>query len=558
MSPSKGRLGVEVKLRSSDEEYRASLKLFPSEQVVPFGDDSEDLQKPDHSVLNVKTSEPKWVRALKSRNTSVGMSNGCKRHAPYAVFDSGAEQDLIGGVGFAIMHFSDESQSVLGPLPGMGGVTLPKVDAVTAVENDRGEVVLLGVGGVTYDRRTTQYEALFNTHHVRNNNVTVNEVAIEHGGAQSMEVSGPNGKKHKIPLKFNGDIMTLDVREPTQEELMALGVIWILPPMEKITPQSIRRSRIALESFQLQVPDENEQLAPEEEETSPSQSVNPIGKGKRSVAEWKDLLAFPSDKVVEKTLEATTQLQVEPVESERREIPRQHRKKRLPMLHPRRLAGRTDADTVFSTVKSIRGYRCLQVFCHVPSDFIFVRCMQRESSSHGAYQDYIREVGASDLIVTDNSQTQTGKKWEETSRKVMTKQRKFVPMNQNESKVERRIQDVKHKTTLVLQRSMAPLEFWCYGLIFVVDCLNHLAKKSLDWKTSSEVLNGETADISAFRFKFWQPVKFYDPKGFPGSRWVMARFLGIAWDSGDAFTFKIWSEPDGDWKKGREYTRNVV
>ncbi len=38
----------------------------------------------------------------------------------------------------------------------------------------------------------------------------------------------------------------------------------------------------------------------------------------------------------------------------------------------------------------------------------------------------------------------------------------------------------------------------------------------------------------------------------------MARFLGIAWDSGDEFTFKIWSEPDGDWRKGREYTCNVV
>ena len=38
----------------------------------------------------------------------------------------------------------------------------------------------------------------------------------------------------------------------------------------------------------------------------------------------------------------------------------------------------------------------------------------------------------------------------------------------------------------------------------------------------------------------------------------MGRFIGIAWDTGDLFTFKVWSEPDGDWKKGREYTRNMV
>ena len=51
----------------------------------------------------------------------------------------------------------------------------------------------------------------------------------------------------------------------------------------------------------------------------------------------------------------------------------------------------------------------------------------------------------------------------------MTKQSKFIPHNQNENKVERRIQDVKYKTTLVLQRLVAQLIFWCYTFIFVVD-----------------------------------------------------------------------------------------
>ena len=297
---------------------------------------------------------------------------------------------------------------------------------------------------------------------------------------------------------------------------------------------------------------------PEEEKSVLTPDTRPEGKGTRMVEEWKALLAYPSEKVIEKTLDATTQLQVGPVESERREIPRQHRKKRLHMLHPRRLPGRTDADTVFSTVKSIRGYKCVQFFCHVPSDFLFVRCLQRESQSHGAYQDYIREVGASDTICTDNSKTQTGLKWEATSREVMTKQRTFVPHNQNQNKVERRIQDVKHKTTLLLQRSGAPLEFWCYALCYVVDCLNHIAKESLNWKTSFEVLNGDTPDLSPFRFRFWEPVKFYSKSGFPEGQWVMARFIGIAWESGDQFTFKVWSEPKGTWKGGREFVRNVV
>ena len=91
------------------------------------------------------------------------------------------------------------------------------------------------------------------------------------------------------------------------------------------------------------------------------------------------------------------------------------------MRHPRRLSSRTDMDTFFSMVKSICGYLCVQIFCNIDSDFLFARCMQRESHSHGIYQDYIFKVGASELIVTHNSKTQTSKKWEKTSRDVMIK-----------------------------------------------------------------------------------------------------------------------------------------
>jgi len=154
--------------------------------------------------------------------------------------------------------------------------------------------------------------------------------------------------------------------------------------MEKVTPQSIRRSRRALDDFIIRATEKYEEPVPEEELIVQQSEAEPIaGKGKRTVAKWKELLSHPSEEVIEKTLESTTQMQVEPVESERREIPRQHRKKRLLMLHPRRLKGRTDTDTFFSSVKSIRGYLCVQIFCHVLSDFLFVRCMQSDECYDG-------------------------------------------------------------------------------------------------------------------------------------------------------------------------------
>ena len=385
---------------------------------------------------------------------------------------------------------------------------------------------------------------------MHSNGVIVNDTAKKHGGEQNIILSCKEGKV-SVPLEFDGDIMKLKLRMPTEEELMTLGVIWLRPAINKTLPKPIQCRRFeTMESVEGNVVQDNSKINQDRRVTF-SEETN--------FQHWRQLLAYPSEDVVKHTLQSTTQYCVEPIEMELRDIPRQHRKKRISPLHPRRLGGRVDTDTFFSSVKSVRGYKCIQLFVHVESDFIFVRCMQRESHSHGAYQDFIREVGAPQMIVSDNAKTQTGKKWEATSQSYLIKQRRFAPYNQNQNKAERRIQDVKHKVMMVLDRGRAPLKFWCYCLIFVVDCLNIIAKKPLDWRTSSEILNGDTPDISAFRFYFWQPIEYFDPTAkFPDALWKPGRFIGIAWDSGDQFTYKVWTEPDWKWQDGVELVRNIL
>ena len=190
------------------------------------------------------------------------------------------------------------------------------------------------VGNAAYDRRVTQYESLWNSHHLRSNGIVVNDVAKDKGGDQCIYLN--DGKRDiTIPLEFNGDIMTVELFEPTKDELLTLKVNWLTPPIEELTLQLIRRRRGDVENQQS---DRDENLT-EELRIDDSSDTPLTGKGYRSIDEWKALLSFPSDNVVEKTLTSTTQLQVEPVELDRREIPRQHRKKRLLMLHPRRLRG---------------------------------------------------------------------------------------------------------------------------------------------------------------------------------------------------------------------------
>ncbi len=164
---------VEIKLASSDSEYSTILTCsnFESrEPIVTIGDDSNFESKSYHSIKSgAEGTSTRRIRMLK-RAASVGMSKSQIRHPPYAVIDPGAEREVIGGVGWRILHFSVKSESLRsGALAGMGSESLPSVDAVTSAKDTEGSTVLLGIRDAAYDRRTTQHEALWNSHHLRSN-----------------------------------------------------------------------------------------------------------------------------------------------------------------------------------------------------------------------------------------------------------------------------------------------------------------------------------------------------------------------------------------------------
>ena len=58
----------------------------------------------------------------------------------------------------------------------------------------------------------------------------------------------------------------------------------------------------------------------------------------------------------------------------------------------------------------------------------------------------------------------------------------------------------KHFVMVILYKSSAPLIFWFYCVVFAVDCHNYTVKELLGGKVPFTILNGDTADISAFRY----------------------------------------------------------
>ena len=505
----------EKELKETDE-----ISMSSSDE----GDDSNGNQTTGHDKVAKKPPPKK----KKNRRVHVDRrSTATSTDKPRNIVDPGCEVDVVCRLSWHVLHVHDNIQTQLqGPLPGMGTRELPMVQAVTAYDAADGRTILIGTGMAAYDDSPSQTESLFNSHDMRKHGVIVHDIAERDGGLQRIEIDGIH-----IGLDFVEEkTLSFDTRKPTKKELDELEIHWLCPrtPASVAGLQPLRRFPAAVVA---DVP----------------------------AAEWEKRLGYCPEKVTVKTLEATTQLCSSPVEMENREAPRQHRKQRLIPLHPKRISGRTDSDTFFASVKSVRGFTCVQLFFVTFANFLYARCMRKESHSHGAYQDFVRDVGAPNHLLTDNAKTETGKKWTQTSRANATRQTATVPHNQNQNQAERKIRDVKNRVMLTLRYANAPLVFWCYCLMFIVDCLNHTAHRGLGWRTPKERIDGETPDISVFRFYFWQPVWYYEPTAkYPSPNFLPGRFVGIAWDHGDAFTYKIWTEPDNDWTKGTELIRNIV
>ena len=68
----------------------------------------------------------------------------------------------------------------------------------------------------------------------------------------------------------------------------------------------------------------------------------------------------------------------------------------------------------------------------------------------------------------------------------------------------------------------------------------YLSKSSLDRRTASETMVGQTPDISIFRFTWFQPIWYYNPTlSFPQDRMSPGFFLKLAENIGDGFAYHV-------------------
>ncbi|KAI2505565.1 hypothetical protein MHU86_8901 [Fragilaria crotonensis] len=245
-------------------------------------------------------------------------------------------------------------------------------------------------------------------------------------------------------------------------------------------------------------------------------------------SQWKRCLGFAPDYVVSRTLDATTQL-VPTVEAETREMMRDHFQTRLPQLKVRRLNDLCYVDTFFSSIPSVRGYTYWNLFSFQRTGWDVVYLMRRRSQSPSTLPKMVAECGAPTRLKSDNAPEFKGKRWISYLESLSIKSEYTEAHHPNQNLAERRGGALKAATVHLLTVTGAPLAYWCFALEYMCLVRTVLARRSLNWLTPHECHWGERPDISVFRFIFWQPVWFYQPRrAFPRAKMLKGRFLGVA------------------------------
>lgn len=440
------------------------------------------------------------------------------------IFDTGADQCSIGGPAWSIVHETGDEVKCNGYLKGeyaQDGPVLPIVSGMTCVKSAVGENFLLIVHQALYYDDDEQDESLCLPFQAEQHGVkfslTPNNRLDAHGnkGTQNMIIEHKN-----VKINFDGRKLYLDIVKPTEDDLRTLETYELTSP----------------ESF---IPDGTScQVNQRRSNTSLQYKQYPGG---LTMSEWRKRLAMAPPDVIRKTFNATTQLGMN-LEINNRAVGRRHFKTRFPFLKQKRLNDTFHSDTFFPSVNTTKGNTCSQIFFGEKSDYMYVQPLKRESHAFNALQDFGRKIGLPTKIKTDNAKTEIGDQWTTWCRQHRVDTSFTEPHSPWQNRAEHGIGDLGTMVKRCMNAFDAPLSRhdWCQR--WCADVRNHLASRKLHWRTPTETLNGETPDISVFRFHFWQPIEYYEPSKQPKDGWENGRFLGIARDSGDEMTYYI--EPE--------------
>ena len=263
---------------------------------------------------------------------------------------------------------------------------------------------------------------------------------------------------------------------------------------------------------------------------------------KRDYKRLKKFLPGASVETIKKTIEATTQYATKgAVEGT---TLRQQIHAPNPVLNVPRRNEDVATDTLYSSTPAIGdGSTACQFFIGRISKYRSVTPLGNSDKDFPkALLDEIRKRGAMNRIISDRAKAEISEKVKDIFRTFVIGDWQSEPHQQRQNFAEGGWRTSKEWVNNLLNISGAPPEYWLFALMYVCFLQNHLAYKSLGWRTPTEWLLGYTPDISALlQFVFYQPVLFaaHEPSFPEDPTEHLGRFLGISENIGHGMTFVI-------------------
>ena len=415
--------------------------------------------------------------------------------------DTGADTCVLGPA-FKIISSTDRKVDMVGAQSDMVREDLVIGSGVTLATLENGKHVILRFNESLINNK--EGKSIIGVNQVRHYQHEINERAKIYGGLQNIVTLDED----VIPLVFHQSMTWLNISYPTDEDLTKYPIIEMTSDVPWDPSQSGERP-----------------IAPMTKKKPPD------------LQQFRRCLGWKPEKVIKKTIEGTTQYA-----SSTMRIPmRQRFKARNRSLFVRRLRETVATDTFFSSETGLYGEQCAQLYVGKTSKLTEVFGMTTKSQMPETLQDFIRKWGAPDALLSDNAQEQTSRTVKRILREYGIMAMYTEPHHPNQNPAERRIQDVKKMSNVIMDRTDSPADLWYLSVEYSAYLLNHLANETLDWKTPIEVATGETPDISnLLQFHWYQKVYYYDPKSsYPGPKEKLGHFVGIAENVGDTLTYKI-------------------
>ena len=405
---------------------------------------------------------------------------------------------------------------------------------------------------------------------LRHNGLIVNDTpkAFDHTSSHSIILPG----KLELPLKIRGVLSYLQTRRPTDEELKRCEHFELTSPeswgpydlnlnqddescTSPLGPQSI--ATITRSPIELNVDPNSRiincvQVGALMHEPSPSheadviahdeqcRGLQAINTATRHSVITKEILAqrwFTGLESAGRTLQATTQDGMRFVEGP---LERRLRTSQAHMRFPS-LIMTLCSDTLFSQVRSVRGYTCAQVFTD-GHGFVRIYPMKNKADAHHALMRFIHEVGVPKNLLTDRAQEEMRGEWGQIVKKYRIRQKTTEAHSPWQNRAEGEIREIKKLTRRALRASDMPSDFWCYAIEWAAHIRSFTAHDSLmlNSRTPEERITGVTPDISEFiHFSWAQWVWYRDPNSFPEADVHLGRWLGVAEDVGQAMTYWV-------------------